>query len=180
MMADKHMAMRAALAVSALSEEERRWLEQRLAPAERRRLDTALGEIEGESLGELAERLGRVLPSAEDGEQDSHWLACHLPQLIMAIRAEPAWMWPVIGAALGGKLRRQILDAMAGMDVEAGKVDAIRRYWRSCMEPAGPELRRTVLHQLALVARTYPQPVPAEPTGVNRGWLAKLLGKWHG
>lgn len=179
--AGKQTALRAALAVSALSVEERRWMEQRLAPAERRKLDAALAEIEGKPLGELAERLGGMAVPAEDGEQDSHWLARHLPQLILAVHAEPPWMWPVIGTVLGADLRRQVLDTMAGMAAVADKADAVRRYWQSCAEPVGPELRRTVLRQLVLAASTYPQPAPAVgPAGAKRGWLAKLLEKWHG
>lgn len=181
MTAGKQTAVRAALAVSALSAEERRWLEQRLAPAERRRLDAALAEIEGEPLGELAERLGGVAIPAEEGEQDSHWLARHLPQLILAIHAEPAWMWSVIGAALGAELRRQVLDAMAGMAAVPDKADAIRRYWQSGAEPVGPELRRTMLRQLVQAASAYPQPaLAAGRAEAKRGWMAKLLGKRHG
>jgi hypothetical protein len=150
-----------------------------LTEGERRKLEMALAELGDHPLGELAGQLAEPARPVSGVEQDARWLSRHLAQLCQVIHAEPAWLWPTIGTALGVSLRKEVLAMMGAFTPCADKADAVRRYWQSCGEPLAPELRAAVLQQLVAQARNYPAPAP-DTARTKPGFLARLLRKRHG
>ena len=179
-MAATQAGLRAALAVSALLPEERRWLESRLSETERGALKRALARIDGQPLGRAADMAQAPLAAAAS-EDDAHWLSSHVPQLLQAMAAEPMWMQAPIGGALGEALRSQVLQALAESDAWQGKADSLRRCWAGQLPHPAPALRRGILRQLASQAGRQLKAEPVlKPASTKTGLWAWLRESLHG
>ncbi|OHX12066.1 hypothetical protein BI347_00090 [Chromobacterium sphagni] len=179
-MAVSQAELRAALAVSALLPEERRWLEARLSAEERAKLARAVGQIDGQALGGVAARL--EAGARAEPKDDAAWLGGHLSQALRAIVAEPAWMQKAIGQALGEALRAQLLNFAAESGPCRDKTDALRRNWAGSLPGAAPMLRDSLLRQLAQCAEAYPDEAPAAAASpaAPAGFWSRLKERWHG
>lgn len=170
-MAAEQNSLRAALAVAALSADDRSWLESRLSEDERGRLDLALSQLGERSLVEQAEAIsqhaGMVL---QTGEQQ---LAGRIGALTAAIAAEPAWLQTAIGHALGAELRGRVLAFMESSETWSGRAAEFRRSWATNLAREAPALRAALLVGLAassaLVSNVEPD-VPIDMGGDRPAW----------
>lgn len=177
MMAAEQDSLRAALAVSALSADDRRWLESRLSEDERGRLGLALSQLDERPLAEQAEAMsGHVGMALQTSEQR---LARRMGALAAAIAAEPAWLQAAIGHALGAELRGRVLAFMESSEAWSGRAAELRRSWAANPEREAPALRAAVLAGLAASSAFSPGAeldVPVREDAGGSKWFG--LGAW--
>ncbi|POZ63766.1 hypothetical protein [Chromobacterium alticapitis] len=160
-MAKEQNTLRAALAVSALSVEERRWLESRLSDEQRGQLAQALASLDQRPLLEQADALER--PS-DAGPRPA--------ALLQAMHDEPAWMQAAIGRALGEAWREALSLELDGADAWRERADGLRREWAAGDRRAAPALRACLLAGLEAKAAAMPmiEPGPVVVAEADRGW----------
>ncbi|MEN7429117.1 hypothetical protein VA599_00075 [Chromobacterium sp. TRC.1.1.SA] len=182
MMAAEQDSLRAALAVSALSADDRRWLESRLSEDERGRLGLALSQLDERPLAEQAEAMGSLSGIALQAGQQQ--LAGRIGALAAAVAAEPAWLQAAIGHALGAELRGRVLSFMDNSEAWGAKAAELRRNWAAGSARQAPALSAALLTGLAessafsSTAEAFAPPHASEPpsawTGL-RAWLKKAM-----
>ncbi|OQS08097.1 hypothetical protein B0T37_21835 [Chromobacterium violaceum] len=181
-MAEMQDGLRAALAVSALSAEDRRWLESRLSEDERGRLVLALSQLDERPLAEQAEAMGSSSGMALQSEQKQ--LAGRIGGLAAAVAAEPAWLQAAIGHALGAELRGRVLSFMDQNEAWGAKAAELRRSWASGSARQASALSAALLAGLvessafSSAAEATVPPQASEPLSAwsgLRAWLKKAI-----
>ncbi|GGY28843.1 hypothetical protein [Paludibacterium paludis] len=143
--------LRAALAVCALSPEDRQTLVALLDDTHRAKLARALDELsDGEPLPDAGGSFFRA-PAERDMSPGE---AAPMGRVILA---QPRSLWPVLGAALGEPGRRQVLASLRG-SADAARLAAV---WMGNGDAPGDELKTVLLELL----REEVAMLPPSPSG---------------
>lgn len=100
-------ALRAALALAALNEQDRDWILAQLGEPARQRLLNAQVQLEGEDLAVLAAGCDQ-LPVVENGEQPETDLLAAADQIMNLLKHEPAWVRASVLACFSAEERHRL------------------------------------------------------------------------
>ena len=108
-------ALRAALALAALTEQDRAWMLAQLSESARQRLLQAQSELDGEDLATLAARCGAGSEAVDASQQDRDLLA-DAEQVVNLLKHEPVWVRHGVLACFSAQDRRRLLPESTTAD----------------------------------------------------------------